>query len=278
MTSGIYNYSDGLNHRNMNAAQLQHEWAPFELIRYAYAQPDYFNPGSHWHYSNTNYLIAGLILERVSHQSVETVLNTRFIHKYKLTHTYYFDHAYPADILKQTAHGYDGDTDVTCWTPSYFGAAGGMLSSSVDILKWTQLLLGGKVLPPKQQQEFMTTVPFPDHPPKPPGARFGLGIYFYQSPTLGPMWWYSGVTAGYVSLLVWMPQAKLSFAADINRIPAKAKMYGLLMPGQAFATQVAETLIHPPKPLPKKATIHSAMRSRSQIHLSLPPKASLASL
>jgi D-alanyl-D-alanine carboxypeptidase len=236
MTSGIYNYTQALDTRKMSPTEKSRFRPPAELIALAYHEKDYSPPGETWHYSNTNYLLAGLVLERCTGEPLEKLLKERLLDKYQLKNTFYFTQGYPEALRKRLVPGYRDNQDTTQVNLSLFGSAGAMLSNSPDLLKWTRLLFTGQVLPPQQQQEFLEALPFPDAPPKPKSSRYGLGIYATEDPELGTLWWYSGVTSGHIALLVWIPSQETIITANINRW--QADHYGVLVPQQAFLDKI----------------------------------------
>jgi D-alanyl-D-alanine carboxypeptidase len=240
MTSGIYNFTKIIDLMKMNPADRLKQWKPNELVNIAYEHTDYFPPGKAWQYSNTNYVLAGMLIERITSQPLATVIQDRLLSKLHLTHTYFLPYAYPDAIMQRMVHGYRDKLDVTQFNMSSFDAAGAMISNSEDVIHWANALFNGKVLKSQQLTEFMTTVPFQDQPPKPAGSRYGLGIYVTNIPQLGDVWWYSGVTDGYISMLAWIPNKKTFIAANIDK--RVSNQYGTLMPEQALFDEIIMTL------------------------------------
>lgn len=240
MTSGIYNVTKTVDLMKMSDADRQRQWTPNELINIAYAHPDYFSPGKAWMYSNTNYILAGMLIERVCHQPLATVIQDRLLSKLHLVHTYYLPYAYPDPIKQRIVHGYRDNMDITGFNMSSYGAAGAMISNSEDVARWANALFSGIVIQPAQLKEMMTTVPFQDQPPKPSGSRYGLGIYETNIPELGTVWWYSGVTDGYISLFAWIPEKSTIISANIDK--RHGNQYGMLMPEQELFDEVVMVL------------------------------------
>ncbi|MDR3476589.1 MAG: serine hydrolase [Gammaproteobacteria bacterium] len=240
MTSGIYNFTKMIDLMKMSPADRLKQWQPNELVNVAYEHTDYFPPGKAWQYSNTNYVLAGMIIERVTNQPLATVLQERLLSKLHLTHTYFLPYPYPDTILQRMVRGYRDKVDITQFNMSSYGAAGAMIANSEDVIHWTNALFNGTVLKPQQLTEFMTTVPFQDQPPKPAGSRYGLGIYLTNIPQLGDVWWYSGVTDGYISMLAWIPNKKTFIAANIDH--RVGNQYGTLMPEQALFDEIIMVL------------------------------------
>ncbi|MGA7745481.1 MAG: serine hydrolase domain-containing protein, partial [Candidatus Aquilonibacter sp.] len=120
---------------------------PRQIIRWAVAQKPYFAPGTGYHYSNTGYLIAGLIIEAVTHDTLEHQIEQRLLVPFNLTQTSVpTTQAMPAPW----AHGYGLDVkkqweEVGNSTPvSLMGAAGDMISDANDIRRWIKLFVNAK--------------------------------------------------------------------------------------------------------------------------------------
>ena len=120
---------------------------PRQVIRWAVAQKPYFAPGKGYHYSNTGYLIAGLIIEAVTHDSLKHQIEQRLLVPFKLTQT-----SVPTTQAMPSpwARGYGLDAkkqweDVGNSTPvSLMGAAGDMISDANDIRRWIKLFVNAK--------------------------------------------------------------------------------------------------------------------------------------
>jgi D-alanyl-D-alanine carboxypeptidase len=241
MTSGIPNYTAFPRFEKLIHQTPKAQYPLIQFIDLAYQQQDDFLPGHGWHYSNTNYYLLGLIIEKITHHDLADELKQRFFIPLKLDHTYYSDKAYPRFVLSQMAHAYFNNRDVTQENPCYFGPAGSMVMNSGDILRWVKLLFTpGKVLNQKSLSQFMTTITVPYSPPKPNGAAYGLGVYSLNIPYYGLVWWYSGVRDGYSSVFVWIPSKKIIITAQINSW--KENNFGVLMPGQPFLNQLLKII------------------------------------
>lgn len=238
MSSGIYNYSDAI--KWVDVKKDKRHWQPNELVDLAYKYKDYFRAGQGWRYSNTNYILAGMLIERVTAKRLAVVLNERLLSKLKLNNTFYVPYTYPKLILERMALGYHNKDDVTLYSMSAYGAAGAMVSNSEDMAKWITLLFKDQVLPPEQHDELLKMVLVVNHPPIPAGSHYGLGLYATNIPKLGTIWWYSGVTEGYISLFAWIPSKQAIITATINQ--RLDDNVGLLMPKSAFFNTVIKLL------------------------------------
>ena len=196
-TSGIYSYTNDPGFLQALAADPTRVWQPAELVRIAVAHPPLFPPGTAFAYSNTDYVLLGLIIHAVTGHPVGQQLQARIFRPLGLRDTY-FPYANP-HLRTPYAHGYllgqpgtTGPADGTVMSPSWAGAAGGIVSTAPDIARFYTALLSGKLLPAAQLQEMMTTIPTPQ------GDDYGLGIQAEQLPC-GTAWGHQGSFHGYFS-------------------------------------------------------------------------------
>ncbi|MET9296636.1 serine hydrolase domain-containing protein [Streptomyces sp. NPDC003077] len=140
-----------------------------DQVRRAAAKPADFPPGTGYGYSNTNYLIAGLIIERVTGHSYAAEVRERIIAPLGLHHT--FVPGDRTDIPGPHAHGYLGTTDITALNPSFAGPAGEIVSTPRDMDRFLTALTSGELLLPVQWKEMNRTVATGE-----PGERYGLGL------------------------------------------------------------------------------------------------------
>ncbi|WP_420717422.1 serine hydrolase domain-containing protein [Streptomyces sp. WM6378] len=194
-TSGLPNYTDGLD---VDAVRYQY-FEPRELLDRALKHKADFPPGTKWAYSNTNYLFAGLIVQKVTGRPLAEEITHRVVDRVGLRHTYF-----PAvgDMTIREAHpkGYRRDSagaplrDFTEMDPSWGWAAGQMISTNSDLDRFYTALLGGGLLPAAQLAQMRTTVPAEalGH-----GDRYGLGIVSRPLSCGGAYWGHGGDIPGY---------------------------------------------------------------------------------
>ncbi|MCS7477803.1 serine hydrolase domain-containing protein [Umezawaea endophytica] len=199
-TSGLPNYTAHIGLDNFQ--KIQHKFfQPHDLLAAALAHPADFAPGTSWKYSNTNYLLAGLLIERITERPVQEQITERVIKKAGLRATYW---PQPGDqtIREPHAQGYGTVSltdktviDVTELDPSWGGAAGQLISTPSDLAKFNRLLLDGKLLPPAQLAEMRKTVDAPVYP----GSewRYGLGLISIPLTCGGVYWGHGGDIDGY---------------------------------------------------------------------------------
>jgi D-alanyl-D-alanine carboxypeptidase len=200
-------------------------WDADRSLRYV-GKP-YFKPGKGWHYSNTNYLLLGLIAERVGGRSLSTQLRTRFFEPLRLDHTFEQIHGSPSGPV---AHGYRFDGAPTKLRPvdlsdgsrmapftsvvTAAGAAGSIASTPSDLVHWVQALYGGAVLAPTSLDAMVGDVALTAD--KGPTIPYGLGVQaveFDGHPTLG----HSGRLLGFRAVVRWLPAERIAIAVVTNQ-------------------------------------------------------------
>ncbi|MFD8479903.1 serine hydrolase domain-containing protein [Kitasatospora sp. NPDC059673] len=192
-TSGLPNYSDYLGE------DVRH-FEPRELLDLALRHPAAFRPGTSWQYSNTNYLLAGLLVERVTGHTLAQELDTRIVQRLGLRHTY-FPAPGETALRGPHPHGYYRDAghllDVTEFDPSWAWAAGQLVSTNADLdTFFTALLTPGRLLPAAQLAQMQAATATADATFG-PGARYGLGLVSRPLSCGGRYWGHGGSFPGY---------------------------------------------------------------------------------
>jgi D-alanyl-D-alanine carboxypeptidase len=150
MRSGLFEAYDAPQFEHMNLTPNM-KFDPRTVIGWAVKQKPYFPPNKGYHYSNTNYLLLGLIIENLTKHSDADEIRTRFIEPLHLTQTSYPDTQAMPDPW---ARGYGLDArrnwkDVSGTIPvSLMGSAGAMISDMADVKRWITLFVTGKVSKP----------------------------------------------------------------------------------------------------------------------------------
>ncbi|MFE5162270.1 serine hydrolase domain-containing protein [Streptomyces sp. NPDC056697] len=174
-------------------------YTPPELLAAALRHKADFEPGTSWRYSNTNYVLAGMLIEKVTGHAYAEEVDRRVIKRLALRHTY-FPKPGEVDIRERHPHGYDRSSadapwqDVTEFDPSWGWAAGQMVSTNSDLNRFFSGLLSGRLLPEAQLAQMRTTVPAEYFGP---GARYGLGLVSKPLSCGGVYWGHGGSTTGY---------------------------------------------------------------------------------
>ncbi len=178
-TSGLPDYDGALAGKSLVAVQHTY-FEPRQALDSALTKPAEFAPGAKWAYSNTNYLLAGLIVQRVTGRPIGEEITTRVIEPAGLKHTYWPNTGVQS-IQGPHARSYfieapgASPVDVTELDPSLGWAAGQLISTPSDLSTFNRALLEGKLLKTAQQRELLTTVASPGFEPE-NGWSYGLGF------------------------------------------------------------------------------------------------------
>jgi D-alanyl-D-alanine carboxypeptidase len=195
-TSGLPDYLDYLNPQEILKDPLAHHDTR-DLVDLALAHPPAFAPGTGWSYSNTNYLLAGMLIEKVTGRSWAEEIHRRIITPLDLRET-----SVPGDVPTipgphprgYVRPGPDAPLiDLTEFNPSVSGPSGGMISSGADFDRFLGALVDGELLRPAQLREMMRTRPTGASD----GRAYGLGLESRPLPCGGLYWGHGGDIFGY---------------------------------------------------------------------------------
>jgi D-alanyl-D-alanine carboxypeptidase len=228
MTSGIYEYGDdpgflqqALAHVAVHGhvATNDDHWQPYQLLAFAARHPLYFAPGSGFHYSSTNYIILGMLLEKVTGHSLADLLRERIARPLHLTHTLLpTGPCLPAPYLHGYTRlpGYSAVLDMTHNDPSYAWAVGDMVSTLDDLHVWAQALATGALLSPRLQAQRLQMTPQSGH-------TYGLAILDGFA-GLTPGWvGHGGDFAGYATIMLYQPATRTTIVVLQNFDPVPAQ-------------------------------------------------------
>nr|WP_055501809.1 serine hydrolase domain-containing protein [Nonomuraea pusilla] len=196
-TSGLPEYTDFMAEGFL---PFQHTYfQPRDLLDMALKKKAQFAPGAKWQYTNTNYIVAGLLIEKVTGRPAVEEITKRTIDRIGLRHTF-FPNVGDQGVPAPHANGYHRDdpakpvTDVTTFDPSQAWTAGQMISTPSDLNRFFAALLDGKLLKPQQLKQMRTTV---DTPQLGAGSRYGLGLSSIKLTCGGTAWGHGGAIPGY---------------------------------------------------------------------------------
>ncbi|GEB60327.1 serine hydrolase domain-containing protein [Streptomyces gardneri] len=183
-TSGVYSVTSdaGFQEKVFGPGFLEHRydrWTPRQLVGIAMTHAPDFAPGTSWNYSNTNYVLAGMVIEKVTGRPYGKAVENRIIKPLKLRATSVpgTDVRMPKPSSPAYSKLYTDPNaqvhDVSKLSPTLAYAAGEMISDSNDLQTFYRALLKGKLLPKAELREMTTTIPIS---PELPGAGYGLGL------------------------------------------------------------------------------------------------------
>ncbi len=218
--SGIYNFT---NHPNLVPEAIgepDRSWVPEELLASFLGQA-VFTPGVGSGYSNTNYILLGMIAKAATGIDVSVQFRTRFLDPHQLNATYLGSEEESTGELATTWFDLDSNGSLDNYSSLYNApsfnslrwTAGGMYSTAEEIARWAKILFTGGLLDSDTQQNMLTFLPISGT-----GAiwtGYGLGIQEYQMAG-ATFWGHSGGTRGAVSLMAYSPEYDISIAVAAN--------------------------------------------------------------
>ncbi|MFB6892183.1 serine hydrolase domain-containing protein [Kitasatospora sp. NPDC056327] len=220
-TSGLYDYAEDRRFFYQDEETLrdyvygQRRWQehrPEELVAVGVAHAPYFAPGQGWKYSNTNYVLAGMLIGKLTGNSWQSEVDRRIVRPLGLQDT-----TFPGSgtgLGGPHAHAYakvaEGPADITRLNPTVGDAAGNGISTTADLNRFHAALFGGRLLRPAEQAELTRTVPTGSG-----HSFYGLGVA--QSDFgCGPLWGHDGGLPGWGTLLFGTADGKRQVALSYN--------------------------------------------------------------
>jgi D-alanyl-D-alanine carboxypeptidase len=233
-------------------------WSPEEVVAYAYGEER-----EPWDYPNTSFLLAGMIVEKATGETIGDEIQERIIKPLGLNNTFYS--AQPPQIPQGTARGYavlpngsildeDGNgipDDLTNLSPSFFsvfGPAGAIVSNAPDLARFNQALFSGELLETDSFNQMRTFV----DTPKDYDFDYGLGLMSQEFPTLGKALGHAGdLGVLYHSDMWYFPDTGVTFVGLQNN----GRFAGSYDPLLALNTLLKEELQENPKSVPEPGFI-----------------------
>jgi D-alanyl-D-alanine carboxypeptidase len=186
------------------------QWPPQELINIALSHPFYFAPGSGWHYSNTNYILLGLIVEQVTGNKLQNELARRIFEPLELKKTTFSTESF---MVGNYSHGYlerNNDAklqDLTLLDPSMAWASGAMISNLEDLAVWAKAELKERFTSDRLKNErFKWVATGQAH------LSYGLGVAKF-----GNFIGHDGQIPGYSSVMFYLPSRDITIIVLVNK-------------------------------------------------------------
>ncbi|MFD6353043.1 serine hydrolase domain-containing protein [Nocardia tengchongensis] len=204
-TSGLPEYLAGRDPAAPGSGQLtadsdqlrRSHYEPADLVRIAMAMPPQFEPGARSVYTNTNYILLGMLIQQVTGRPAAAEIDSRILAPLGLRDTYFPD-SRETGIRGPHPRGYheiDGRReDFTDLDPSWADTAGAMIATPADLNRFFTALLAGKLLPAAQLVEMKKTVPWDRGEP---GSGYGLGLIRHASSCGKEVWGHGGSIPGF---------------------------------------------------------------------------------
>ncbi|HEX5043884.1 MAG TPA: serine hydrolase domain-containing protein [Candidatus Polarisedimenticolaceae bacterium] len=216
---------------------------PVEAVRSIAGREALFAPGTRFGYSDVNYQLLQLIAERVTGRSAYAEILRRLLRPLHLTQVV------PATRKKISGlvQGYAGEDSFLgldavmkngklILDPSFEGGGGGFVTNARDLARWMPLFMQGKAFPPSLLGEVRRGIPAGQLDVG-EDARSGLGVEIVQTP-LGAAYGHGGFFPGYLSLVLWYPDAGIAVAIQVNSSAGHA----LSRPLREVVQEIAQAL------------------------------------
>ena len=222
----VMNHTSGLVRYEFNPAVADvlkrdpyRVWTPEARLAVLLDTKAPFAAGQGWDYSDTNYIVLGMIIERLTGNAYYDEMRRRLLAPLGLTNTI------PTDRpeLPGVANGYAGkknelggyDASMVngrfAVNPQFEWTGGGLASTSEDLARWGKALYEGRAFDPALLPRMLDGVPARLGP----NTKYGLGVIIRPSP-VGDTWGHSGFFPGYATELVYVPEAKVAVAVQVN--------------------------------------------------------------
>ncbi|MCU0456390.1 MAG: beta-lactamase family protein [Bacteroidales bacterium] len=227
-SSGIYNYIQNLKFQTASLNDLVREWHAEDLLKYAYNQQPYFGPSEDVFYSNTNYILLGLLIEKIEGKPLYQVFDEGIIEPLGLAGTQFAGKdPVPDDIVRGYIDLYSNlnvieSTYYSGW--DYYCADGGLISNAYDMNEFFRALMGGQIISSSSLGEMLTWERPSEQDPEFYEIEYGLGI-FRMNTSKGVCYFHSGDAIGYYANMIYFPDDGTTIVYAVNSNYGKIDQY-----------------------------------------------------
>lgn len=219
-TSGLVRYEFKEQFTKDLTANPEKFWKPAELVAYLLDEKAPFEAGKGWDYSDTNYIVLGMIIEKVTGRKFYDEANRRLLKPLKLTGTIPQD----GPRLKGVVQGYAGannpfggkDAMIVngrfAINPQFEWTGGGYASTAEDLARWAKMIYEGRAFSADLLPQVLEGVPAPMLGRE---TKYGLGVIIRKTPA-GVSYGHSGFFPGYMTDMMYFPEQKVAVAVQVN--------------------------------------------------------------
>lgn len=209
-------------------------WKPEELIAYILDAKPLFAAGHGWSYADTNYILVGMIFERVTKKTVYGEVERRILKPFKLERTIPSDRRVLPEVITgysmpNSPFGFEGRVIIDgkfIINPQMEWTGGGFASTAEDLASWAKLLYEGKVLKKDTLDQMLAGVAASEGRGSGAGNKYGLAVQIRPS-EWGVSYGHGGWFPGYRSEMEYFPQHKIAVAVQFNTDDGRAMKKGL---------------------------------------------------
>ncbi len=197
-------------------------WQPIELLRFIMDKKPLFPAGMGWSYADTNYILIGMVIEKIGGASFYAQLKKQILDPLKLIHTtpavgrhfkglvpgytgkVLFN--FPSEVLQKGKYVVD---------PQFEWTGGGLISNSLDLARWAKQLYSGEVLRSESYREMFQVYSESNGQPIDRGSGYGLGVQIWQT-RFGQVYGHGGIFPGYQTVIKYYKKYDIAIALQIN--------------------------------------------------------------
>jgi D-alanyl-D-alanine carboxypeptidase len=226
----LMNHSSGIPEHVLNKefiAEMRKDpdrvWKPEELLTYILDAKPLFPAGKGWSYADTNYILVGMIFERVTRKTVYGEVERRILRPFKLDRTTPSDRRTLPEVITgysmpNSPFGFEGRVIVDgkfVINPQMEWTGGGFASTAEDLARWAKLLYEGKVLKSDTLVQMLEGVAANEGRGSGAGNKYGLAVQIRPS-EFGVSYGHGGWFPGYISEMEYFPQHRVAVAVQFN--------------------------------------------------------------
>jgi D-alanyl-D-alanine carboxypeptidase len=242
-TSGLVRYEFKQEFTDYLTAHPMKVWTPEERLAYLFDAKAPFEAGKGWDYSDTNYIVLGMIMERVTGKVFYDEARKRFIKKFKLNGTI----AQEGPVMPGVVQGYAGpgnpfggkdamiENGKFVINPQLEWTGGGWASTGHDLARWAKIIFEGKAYDPSLLPQVLEGV---SAPMLGRDTKYGLCVIIRNTPA-GVSYGHSGFFPGYNTDMMYFPDQKIAVAVQINT--SAPGSFGGKPPGR-FLAEIADLI------------------------------------
>lgn len=209
-------------------------WKPEEILGFVFDDKPVNQAGKGWSYSDTDYIVLGMIIEKLTKNTFYNELDRRILKPFG------FKNTSPSNSrrLKGLVTGYNGDkappfklpgklpvNGLYPVNPQFEWCGGGLITTSLDMARWAKLLYEGKVFSPDLLEEMLKPVDFRTGVPGKQG--YGLAVMIFNRP-FGLIYGHGGFFPGYETQMSYFPKWKIALTMQVNADSLSGKLNGSL--------------------------------------------------
>lgn len=247
--SGLYDYTEAPKFSVVFDGNHRHTWTPEELLKLAFEYPPLFEPNVKFYYCNTNFILLGLIAEKMDKKPLATIFKDRLFDPLGMKHTYLpvasdymlkkpYSHGYnygsvshifeykkyPPKMISEAENGRLKPIDYTVQSATWSWAAGGVVSTAKDLAVWIEALADGKLFNAEYYDKWLKSPELIDL--NDPRYKYGYGYIVFTEGS-NQFYFHNGELPGFSSYMAFDPESRKTFIIWSNlTISLKSELMG----------------------------------------------------